>query len=308
MQPSQASNETRLPQAVIKRSAAIAARYAQPEPENVVPAADAAPAPPAAPIATPVEPPVDPRDTDPHYWKQRFQVTSGILAKERDTRKGDVEALNQRIAELQEEVRTTKAAVPRAKADLPAFFTPEQIAQYGEEQCEAMAQTAMKAAETTAAKLIDAAVQPLKQKAERESANREADSKQRFIDQLLELKPDYQTIDVDPRWLAWLAEEDESGVRRQKILDIHVLDGNAQACAKMFKTWEKTTVRPTPPITPNGSGAPPADPAAPTPVEGAAPTAAEVKAFYTKSALGKVKDDERVKFEARLRLKHPARP
>ena len=39
----------------------------------------------------------------------------------------------------------------------------------------------------------------------------------------------------------------------------------------------------------------------------AAPTGDEVKDFYKRSALGKVKDSERVEFEARLKLRTPRR-
>lgn len=321
MPASQAQNETQLPRAVLRRSAAIAARYAPPEPEaQPAPGVAPVPAPPApAPAseggttaASPSPPESDPRESDPNYWKQRFKVTEGILARERTDAQTRFGTLNQRITELQEKLASrAPAATPPAEIDLSKFYTPEQIETYGEEQCRVMAQTAMDAARTTAQGLIEEAVKPLREAREREREDAVAQAKRKFTDRLVELKPDYATIDQDPRWQAWLAEYDENEVQRQTLLDIHVGNGNADAVAKMFKAWEKQVARPMPPVTPNGTGAvhtteaPPASPAAAEALT--PPTAAEKKSFFTRSALGKVKDDERVAFEARLRLAHPSR-
>lgn len=321
MPASQAQNETQLPRAVLRRSAAIAARYAPPEPEaqsaSEVAPVPAPPAPAPAPeggttAASPSPPESDPRESDPNYWKHRFKVTEGILARERTDAQTRFGTLNQRITELQEQLASRAPAVtPPAEIDLSKFYTPEQIDTYGEEQCRVMAQTAMDAARTTAQGLIEEAVKPLREAREREREDAVAQAKRKFTDRLVELKPDYATIDQDPRWQAWLAEYDENEVQRQTLLDIHVGNGNADAVAKMFKAWEKQVARPVPPVAPNGTGAvhtteaPPASPAA---VEALTPpTAAEKKSFFTRSALGKVKDDERVAFEARLRLAHPSR-
>lgn len=326
MQPNKASNETKLPRAILRRSAAIEARYAPKlpaEPDNPNPAdptapAATAPAEPPAPPAEPAIPPApagDPRHSDPAYWQQRFQVTQGILESERRERRTAVDELHQQITELQEQLRVLQAqAKPVAKADIAKFFTPEQIALYGEEQCETMAQTAMRAATDTAQTLIDAAVQPLRDQQQRDAANTTAGRKQAFTDKLTELVPDWQTIDKEPGFIAWLSEDDENEVQRQSVLNIHVGNLNALGCAKMMRVWKATQAAApaaapaasrVPPMAPSGSGASNDVLAAPTAAPSAAgghPTAAEKKAFYTRSALGKVKDTERVAFEARLAL------
>lgn len=321
MQPSQASNDTRLPRAVVRRSAAIAARYAPQPGEQIPNPADAnapanAPAAATAPTADPQPsaPAADPRDTDPAYWKQRFSVTEGLLRTERANLATRTETLHQQIVELKGQLLTLKAqASPTEKIDIAKFFTPEQIVQYGEEQCEAMASTAMKAAKTTAQELIDAAVQPLRDKQERTAATEVETKKQRFTDALAAAVPNWQTIDTDPRWLAWLSEDDENEVQRQSILNVHIANGNATGAARMFKAWEKSVApapTPVPPVAPSGSGAAPGSdaPNAPAPLEGGMPqgypSKGEIKDFYKRAALGKVKDDERVKFEARLAAQH----
>lgn len=323
MTASVASTETRLPRAVVRQSAAIAARYAQPA-ETGTPSADGTPAPaapdatPAAPAATTAAPatvpPADPRENDPNYWKQRFNVTSGILAKERRERQEERTTLLQKQAELQAQISSSTAAPADETIDLTTFYTPQQIEQYGEEQCRVMAKTAMDAARATANKLIDDAVRPLKEQREREQADAVAAKKQAFIDKLIELVPNYQEIDVDPRWndetTGWLAQDDENGVQRQQLLNIHIANGNAPKVAKMFKDFiaSITPQAPTPPVTPSGTGAAPGgDGAVPAAVVAGltAPTDAEVKDFYKRAAIGKVKDDERATFEARLKLRNP---
>lgn len=327
MQPNQAPNETKLPRAVIRRSAAIAARYAQPA-ESEPPVADANAAPastpaaaPAPPADTPAPAPAgDPRESDPAYWKQRFQVTQGILSRERTERHSEREGLHQQVADLNTQLRSAQAAPkPAQTIDVSQFFSPEEVEKYGQEQCEAMARVALKASGKSVEDQIAAAVQPLKDRQTRSDADALAHAKNVFTEQLIELYPNFLKADVDPRWLAWLADDDENGVQRQEILDIHIGKRDARACARMFKAWEKTLAPvaatpppPAPPITPSGSGAAPGSdtPEAPQNAEAAAagyPGKTEIKEFYKNAALGKVKPDERVKFEARLALRNAAR-
>ena len=327
MQPDQESNTTKLPRAVLRRSAAINARYAPKPPESEIPpAADAAPAPePAADPAPVVEPPatppaVDPRENDPTYWKQRFTVTSGILAHERNEYTTAVGNLNRRLTEAQEKLRLSQAQTPAPKVDIAKFFTDEQIEKYGAEQCETMAAAAMAAAHETAQGLVDAAVKPLKEDREQRIEQEATRKRREFDDKLSEQVPNWRTLDVDPRWREWLSEDDEHGVQRQSILDIHIGNGNAVQVGRMFKAWEKTVappatpVPPAPPlpkptITPNGSGASAGDapPVNSNAAAKGAPSGAEVKDYYKRSALGKVKAEERIEFEARLALRHPPR-
>lgn len=313
MQPTQATNDTRLPRAVERQMARINARR-QPAPgaesgdvQSEQPGA-------VAPTVTPPAgdtPPVDPRESDPAYWKQRFHVTSGLLTKERNDSKARYDEQQRQIAELTTQVQSLQAKNPPAddEVDIAQFYTPEQIKTYGEEQCRVMAATAIRAAKSHAQKLIDAAVQPLKEREQQTKQSEIEARKQAFIDALIEAKPDYETVDKDPRWLLWLAQDDENtGVQRQQLLDSHIQRGNAKGVARMMTTWEKSVALPQPPVSPSGSGAAPAGGDAP-PANGpalTAPTDAEVKDFYKRSAIGKVKDDERQTFEARLKLRNRA--
>ncbi len=236
-------------------------------------------------------------------------VTEGVLRKSREDHRAEVQGFRQQLSDLQEQVRSLQAKTPSSEPetfDLSAYFTPEQVEEYGEEQCKVMAKAAQKAARQQAQQLIDAEIAPLKERQAAEKQDQAAVRQEAFQDALTELVPDFRTIDVSPGWLEWLAQEDpSSGIVRQRILDTHVSAMSASKVGKMFQEYLASTKRevPAPPVAPHGSGAaggggseiPQMDAA------GGYPTGAEIKEFYKRSALGKVKDDERVKFEARLK-------
>ena len=305
MPASQASTETRIPRQIQQRVATAVARYAPAEPDASRPAAATDPAtPPAAAPATPAEPAADPRHSDPAYWKARFEVTSGMLAAERKAKKDVEDRLTRQITELQTQTRTLQAAVPAAPIDLAEFYTPEEIEKWGAEQCEAMIRGALRAAKKTTDERIAAEVQPLREQRERDDQTAAENSKREFMDKIHEQVPDFD--DADPRWVAWLQEIDpNTDAPRQAVLTIHVTARNAAGCVKVIKAWQASLKTPTPPITPSGTGAAPGVGDAVMPSAEAvnalvAPTDAEVKDFYKRAALGKVKDAERIAFEARM--------
>jgi hypothetical protein len=308
---SQALNETRLPRAVLQRSAAIQARIdARTEPKAAS-ADDAPPVIPSADDATPVDPnnppapPVDPRENDPAYWKQRFKVTQGVLTRERTERTEGEREFNRRLTELQDQIRTLQASTPAApeELDVSAFLTPEQVESLGEEEAKTIVKTAVDAARRTARQLVDAELQPLREQRATAQATTVRDQKAEFTDKLAELVPDFEEIDTNEGWNAWLAQDDEAtGMQRQLLLDHHVGKLDAKKTAAMFDTYKKVAQLPQPPVVPNGNGAvPPGVP--PSQVALKPLTQGEIKDFYKRSALGKVKEAERLTFEARRKLR-----
>ena len=324
MQPSQASNETRLPRAVLRRSAAInerlAAKAAESEPHPADP--NAPPASPSATAANPADPDpappaptpsADPRENDPAYWKQRFNVTAGVLRTEREARQADATRFDQRLSELQNQILALQASAPAAAIELGSYLTPEQIETLGEEEATAVAEAARKAAREAVQAAIEVEIKPLRdQHAANQTANAEA-RKQQFVERLLELVPDFQVIDVMPEWAdhdtGWLAEEDETtGVQRQKLMDEYVWKGDAKRVAALFNTFKASRQMPQPPVVPHGSGAPYGGDPPPVSAKGLKPlTPTEIRDFFKRAALGKrahppVTDAERTEFEARRKL------
>lgn len=342
MQPTQASNEMRLPRAVQRQRDALQARLdaRNKPPESETPNLEAPPA-----GGTPGETPKielaakatttaeldsiygpgadDPRKDDVTYWKARALATAGLLATERTGNTQRLGVVRQQVTELQGQIETLKTQAPAPKIDVTQFYTAEQIEKYGIEQCEVMAATAMSAARQTAKGLVDAAVLPLQQ--ERDAAiQRERDAATgRFQEQLTALFPTWADADKDPSWLAYLKDLDDNGYPRQDLLNAHIGRANARGCAAMLQAWARskapalaTPTPPAPPISPSGRGAgggPDLALAEPTSAGGKGyPTSAEIKDYYKRSSsvkkggLGFVTDAERTEFETRLKLRNVA--
>lgn len=265
-------------------------------------AADPGANPPAASAA-------DPRENDPAYWRQRFNVTQGMLRTQREQHEREMGERDRQVQELRDKVRALEAATaPKDnELDLSAFFTPEQIEQFGEEQCRAVAQASTKAARQHAQQLIEAEIAPIKEQAKTDAERAQRQARQRFLDALTEKVPDWESINADAKWLAWLDEPDETtGMRRQDILDNHNRANNAVGVAALFTAFQKGTKRPTPPMSPSGDasvgdGAPPPQASAK-----GYPSREEIRDYYKRKALNKVSKDEQVEFEKRLRLKAAA--
>ncbi|MBX3603193.1 MAG: hypothetical protein KF863_21440 [Rubrivivax sp.] len=320
-----ASTETRLPRAVRERiarmneqlaAAPAAAAPTPPAPPDAAAEADGAAAaastdpnaPPAAPVAPP--PAADPRENDPAYWRQRFSVTQGMLRSFQERQAEALAAKDTEIATLRDKIRELEASSRtsgKGALDLSAFFSPEQIEHFGEEQCRAMASAATAAAQGEAKRLFEAEVKPIQDR-NRADAQRATESRENaFWEKLAELVPDFQEVNASPSWLEWLATPDETtGLVRQDILDRHRQSLNANGVAQVFQRFKAGQAKPpAPPVAPpRGVGPGSADtPAAP---QKAYPSPKEIKDFYTRAAIGKVSDKERVEFEARLRSRTAA--
>lgn len=315
-QASQATNETRLPRAVARHIQALDARFKrnvgaveENAPESVQPTGseqtdpshDAASAAPTKPVVAPDEN----RQQDAAYWQRRTATALGYLEKERNERAVEVDGLHQRINELQAENRTLRESQPEAKIDAGKYLTPEQIEEFGSDQAEAIVTAAERIARERVQASIDEHIKPMREQREREQQRAQQNATSAFEAKLDEAFPRWREVDPTDDWRAWLAQEDPATeVIRQDILDKHVQRGNAAAIAKMFQTFEDASKPPAPPVAPHGgAGVGDHTPAQPDANAMRPPSPAEVKDFYKRSALGKVKDQERVAFEARLKLR-----
>lgn len=314
MQANQAESNTRLPRAVVRRSAAIQARIdAKNAALETDPASDDTATPPPAPSAdapnadvTPTPPAVEPPPAlaDPPQttdWEQKARSAMGRLTKQAEQHRTEVEGFKAAIAELTEQVNTLQASQPTARLDIQAYFTPDQIEQFGEDQCEA----SLVAAEKRMRELLQEGLRPIVETHQRQQLDAAEQRAQAFKDRLQALVPDFEEIDNDPDWLdVWLVEVDETtGTSRGEILTSLVQKGDVQRTAKMFQAFKASRARPAPlapPVVPNGTGSNGGGEPAPRGPALMAPTGAEVREFYKRAALGKVSEQERVAFEARL--------
>jgi hypothetical protein len=250
----------------------------------------------------------------------------GKLGQERGLHKAEIDGLETRIADLETAVSTKEQEISSLKAspspssskiDLGQFLTPEEIERIGEDEATTLISAAQKAVEATMAKMLPAAPAPAPaaapakpaDRATREAERAARDARTAFLDELLELVPDYQAIDETTGWKAWLAEKKgPRGVERQDVLNAHMRVGDAHAVAAMFEQYRTESALPAAPITPHaGGGGQNEDPTPQRSTTMLPPTEAEIKSYYKRAAIGKVSDAERTTFEARLKLRAAAR-
>lgn len=171
-----------------------------------------------------------------------------------------------------------------------------------------VATAADKAAKVSAQKAIDAAVAPLRQRQVQEDEDTATRARHTFISELTAALPEWQEIDAQDAWKAWLAQiDDATGFERQAILTRHNTANNVAGVVKVFKNFLKDTKRelPQPPVAPHGTGAnAQGSGTPPQPQATFHPTPAQVKDYYKRSALNKVTAEERAQMDAWLRAQN----
>jgi hypothetical protein len=316
-----AKNDTKLPRAVLQRSARIAQLEAERRAAQTEPSVQAAPPSgnsdaglPKTP-AQPTAPPADPRENDPAYWKQRFQTTAGTLATVKEDRATERRNWQTQFSELQLKIKQLEdqlaASAPPAEVDIADFFSPAEIEKYGEDQCRVMAATAMRATKASVKAAVAAEMQPLQARRTQEEASAAADRRQQFEEALTEHIPNWREIDAasNTPWHTWLLElNPDTGETNQELLTTYVQRGNVKGTASVFSRFRAAVAVPQPPITAPNAGqgdSPPPPPQVPSTATGGYPTQQEIRNHFKQAKLGKLKSSEIVAFEARLKLPRP---
>jgi len=314
-----------LPRAVRAQINRVRELESQPKdpPAEMTPSSEPAPIvnqevlPPQSDSAPPLEAPkpADPRHSDPAYWQQRFSVTQGMLEKERRERIQDQAEFDEKLNELRAQLRESQqpaqpVVAQQAAINLEQFFTPEQIDRYGQDELETMAQVAIRAGRETAQQAINEAMQPIREREEREQQTRESQAQAGFQDALAEAVPDYEAIDAMQSWRDWLAGvDDRTGLVRQEILTANVRRRNAAGVAAVFNAFKaEQAPAAEPPIAPQGGGGP-ADQTPPSnSARKASYSPAEIRDYYKRASIGKVSDQERLSFESWLQSTRARQP
>lgn len=182
--------------------------------------------------------PADPRENDPAYWKQRFNSTMGILRREREERLLESRRAAEKIAALEAELAKAKEAAASSSLDLSEYLTAEQIEELGEQKAAEMVALARKVAESEVKRRVEAALAPIAERQKHEQAARQRELVARFHDDLTSAVPNWQEINRDEDWLAFLGEEDQTtGLIRQDIIDMAQERYDAKPVIAMLKQF-----------------------------------------------------------------------
>jgi len=252
--------------------------------------------------------PRDPRENDPNYWRQRFNVTKGMWQQEREKMRQEVANRDATIAQLQAEVAHLKQqSTTPAQVDLSKYLSAEEIETLGEDQARTLVAMSERLVADRVRAQFEAQPAALKPKAPATAEPGEKSNAEKFLDGLDEDVPTWRDINEEPEWLAFLRErDDQSGIVRQRIVDMAQADGDHAPVVKLLRQFiakmNPTATEPRPPVVPQGTaaGMSSASPAASVQAAGV-PTQTEIREHYKLRKLGKVQPEQAKAFDARVK-------
>lgn len=278
--------------------------------------APAEPAPPveAAPPAEPVTQPSNPEPTPAEDWEHKYKSMEGRFKRAEELTK----ALTERLGQLEAELAAAKAAKP-ATPTTPAstqesLITPQELQDYGEEFLTVVGK---KAREIASAETAELRQQVAELKAELASVNGTVagNAQEKMFQTLDEKCPDWQKINVNPNFIAWLQLPDTySGAIRHTLLKAAFERNDSPRVLAFFNGFlaeeaavdpaqvavTPSTAAPAPGKVPLAELAAPGrakSPAASTPAPAEKPIIqrAQIAQFYTDVASGKYRGNDKEK-------------
>lgn len=234
------------------------AEHIAPAIQNVSELVEPLPVEPHAPVtptvAAPAAPPVAPKEDFEH----KYRVLQGMY-------EADVKVV--KVAQRELDVRLTAVETAAPTAAAPPQMDQKDIDTFGADLIAMVKRYAEGQQAGTEARLT-----ALEQKVGVVSERAEINAEQVFFEKLAALVPDAETINADPRWLAWLGTNDPIyGVPRQAALDNARSQLDVVRVSNIFGAFKASLPAPAAPdttalseqINPQGVGNPPPVPARP---------------------------------------------
>ena len=255
-----------------------------------------------AETAAPASQPAAPKAPAPDSWEHKYKTLQGIHNSHVRDLKSRSEALEQQVADLTAELNAKPAEKPEVSLD------PKDAEVFGADMVD-MVQRVAEAMFGQAAKSFDARIAAIEQRLEGTSREVSRTAEEVFYDRLGTAVPDYETLNEDPGFLAWLGEVDPVyGAPRQAALTAAAGAMDVARVARIFLTYKNLQNPASASQTPSASQqlerqvAPPTVNAPQPRQQGGKPliTEAEVQSFYNDMRQGKYRgrEDEAVRAEA----------
>jgi len=253
--------------------------------------------PPADPPTDPVPPANQEGSTPPpapgadETVEHRYKVLQGKYNSEVPRLSAENKDLKSRLQQLEHDLEVLKNTKPPE-----ALVKPEEIEQYGEGLIDVARRIAR---EELAGK--EAEIDALKARIDSLTNVTTQNVEAGFFKSLTEMVPDWEQINQDNKFLAWLEEIDElTGESRQSLLSRAEKSRDAARTAKFFNAYKKTSstwaANNTQAL--DSQIAPPTNKAPNTPPAKKIWTRGEVSDFYARMRRGEIEDKDAVAIEA----------
>jgi hypothetical protein len=213
----------------------------QAQPQNT----DPAPAPEPAPEVK-AEKPVEPPVAD-EKWEQKYKTLKGMYDAEVPRLHAQVKDLTARLDSLQRAPEPKPE--PKAAAVHEKLVTDADVQAFGEDLIEVQRKVAREVAAEFRKDLDDLKAENVKLREQLTTTGTKV-SESTFETRLHRLVPDFEEVNVDPRWIDWLNEVDPllRGPRKT-VAEQAYISGDAEGVAyyvKMFKDSLGTVEQPKP--------------------------------------------------------------
>lgn len=185
----------------------------------------------------PPAPPVQPKQ-DEETWQKRYQTLQGMFNAE-------VPRLNAQVKELQQQLQQVlaKAQEPQKAPETQKLVTEKDVEAFGGELLDVIKRQAVEAVQADFVKLQAENAELRRQLGGVAEKQGHVDRRTYFAE-LMAAVPDYEALNTDQGFLAWLSEVDPvSGLNRQTFLNAAYENLDAQRTAAVFSTYKQTLAR-----------------------------------------------------------------
>lgn len=279
-------------------AAPVEAQPAAPEPIEVManPSVEPTPAPAPAPAAPP---PVPSEET----WEHKFRSLQGLFNKNMPELQGQVKTLTQRLDQALGALESQRAAPQEPKEPAPTTADPKDVENFGADLVDMVNRIAERRFDSVAQQVearfsaLQQMLSTVEQRLEGTSQSVAVSAEQSFFDNLTKQVPDWEGINANPAFLAWLADSDPVyGVPRQRALDSAREQLDVARIVSVFRAFAPATPNPAPvarnPVDRQVSPKAGASNAPPTAATKAMFTQKQVSDFYNDVARGRFRGRE----------------
>jgi hypothetical protein len=266
----------------------------------------------APPVQEPVVPKAETPPAQPDVWEAKYRTLQGLFNKEVPALQGQVKDLTARYQEVIGQLeKVSKQQQPEATK---TSTDPKDVENFGSDLVDMVQRVAQQMLGGVAAKVEGVAIDLEKRIAQLEQVVKgtsqavNVTAEEMFFNKLTTQVPDWEAVNSDERFLAWLGEVDPMlGQPRQAALDAAQQNLNVARTVSIFNMFKATLPqKPTRANTSVEKQISPSSVATPaaTPTDKPVLTQAQISQFYSEMARGKYRgrDSEAAKLEQIINL------
>lgn len=213
------------------------------QPTDDTPPAEAKPAPVAAP-----EKPTEPAVSE-ETWQQKYRTLKGMYDADVPRLHAQVKELTQQVAALQRSLE--ERATPPEPQKPQSLVTEDDVQAFGADLIEVQRKVAREVAMEFKADIETLKAENAKLREQLTGTDNRVNESS-FAQRLHRLVPDFDTVNADPRWIAWLAETDPMLRGPRKIVAQDAFErGDAEGVAHYVTMFKQSIAPAEPPAKPS---------------------------------------------------------